>query len=149
MTAPIDLSRESEALGEIQVLLNAGRTASEIARIMGVTRWVVLHRIRRGGLTMPPKRGRHMDAERHREVMRLLETTNLSHREIARRVGCSQHAVSYRGRKLRERAKIRLLTAGEFQPKKTSEPKVCPKHGRVHVWPCVACAAEAARRKHN
>ena len=132
-------------VGEIRDWLCAGKTVDEIAGILGLTRWVVLHRIRKHSLAMPPKRGRPIDEDRHREVMRLLQETDLSHREIARRVGCSQHAVSYRGRKLAQRRARQVDAVGAFRPRE--QERRCPVHGAVKLWPCVACMAEASRQQ--
>lgn len=65
-------------------------------------------------------------------------------REIARRVGCSRsqaghYVIYWREREARRR--------GEIAPRRLNTPRRCPVHGRLSIWPCVACAAEAAAAK--
>lgn len=61
-------------------------------------------------------------------------------REIARRVGCSVSQAGHWVLSWREREAGRC---GEIAPRRLNTPRKCPKHGRLVIWPCVACAAEA------
>lgn len=79
-----------------------------------------------------------------REQIRDL-SEDLPVRQIAKKVGCSRSQAGHWVIFWREReAKKR----GELSTRQSlNRSKRCPIHGRLTLWPCVACAAENARRK--
>src|SRR6056297_2224273 len=112
-------------------MVAAGSSIQQIAEAMGQSYAQTLFRIRRAGITLPPMRGRPLSPEKHRQVLSLLRETDLSQRQIAERVGCSQHAVNTRYRAIKNERRRDLESAGEFQPIKTQKAIHCPVHGRV------------------
>jgi hypothetical protein len=61
-------------------------------------------------------------------------------REIAKKVRASKSQVHYYVTWYRDQ-EVELST------RRTTSAKRCPIHGPLRIWPCVACAAEAARRE--
>ena len=129
----------------VESRLIQGATVQQIADEVGKSYVETLAMIRRWRDELPPKRGRLRSDATDRRIMELLQTTDLSQREIARRVGCSQHAVHCRYRRIKSRSRREVDSVGEFRPVEVTRRTRCPVHGTVTVWPCVACAARDAR----
>ena len=85
---------------------------------------------------------RQLTPREKRQIDSLLLRTNLSQREIARMVGRAYSTVQLRCSRLRRLA----VRGAETEMRIVDRHADCPKHGKISVWPCVACAAEAARR---
>lgn len=67
-------------------------------------------------------------------------------REIAKRVGCSRSQAGHWVIFWREREAAKR---GELSTRRLNTPRRCPVHGPLTIWPCVACAAEAAKKQTN
>lgn len=112
----------------------------KIAQEHGVSFWRVYEI---GQRNQVPRRCQHLTARQRLAIVADLTKTNQSFRAIAARHNTSKGqvhriAVDLRRRMAKEAGQLEFET-------NTRTAKVCPKHGRVSVWPCVACAALAAR----
>lgn len=91
-----------------------------------------------------PRRTHTMLAKsQNRRIRRLLMQTDFTRRKIASIVGCAKSTVDLRCKRMRRRA----VRGAETELRLMDAPGDCPKHGKISVWPCVACAAEKARRQ--
>lgn len=122
----------------------AGKPYRQIASDLGVSMWQVYGFAQRNNAA---RRCRHLSAQQRLAIVRDLTTTNLSFRAIAERRKTSKGQVHRIAVDLRNRISS---DAGEAKFETNSRTlHVCPTHGKVAVWPCVACAALTARRAHN
>lgn len=77
--------------------------------------------------------------EKREEIRDLADAYTI--REIAKRVGCSRSQAGHWVIFWREREAAKR---GELATRRLNAPRRCPVHGPLKIWPCVACAAEAA-----
>jgi transposase-like protein len=119
----------------------AGVAYRKIAEDVGESFWKV-YEIAKRVETKP--RCRRLSAQQRLAIVRDLSTTNQSFGRIAAKHGTSKGQVHRIAVDLRERA---AKDSGEVKfATNTRTVHHCPTHGKVSVWPCVACAANAARR---
>lgn len=144
-TQPGPVSRDA-AVKIVGILLREGWTVAQIATSLGRSYVTVYGWIRKYEIPMPPRSGRRQSKKQRAEIRRLLMSSDLSHKEIAERVGCSKHSVWLRAEEMRKKQTDK---AGDFQPKQSNVAKRCPVHGLVTVWPCVACAALSGQEAHE
>ncbi|MEO1529437.1 MAG: helix-turn-helix domain-containing protein [Planctomycetota bacterium] len=87
--------------------------------------------------------GRQLDDEQRSEIERRRVDEGESIRSIASAMGLPKSKVGrYARRRFLEVEREGQDDGVEFVDASTkSEIRRCPKHGRVSVWPCVACAA--------
>lgn len=118
----------------------AGQTYRRIAEENHTTFWKVYEIAQRANVQPRCKR---LSAQQRLAIVRDLATTNQSFGRIALRHGTSKGQVHRIAVDLRERAS---RDSGEIRFKTNRRTRhICPKHGEITVWPCVACAAIAAR----
>jgi transposase-like protein len=123
---------------EIERMLRARRySVAEVAARFGMTRWQVYAWARKRGL---PLRGRWLTAEEKVEIIRLVERQGLPIKRAAAKAGVGR----MQAWRLIQNHRDQLLAEAteDLVPKKLAEPRRCPRHGLVRLWPCVACAAE-------
>lgn len=119
----------------------AGVAYRKIAEEVGESFWRVYDLAKRVE-TAP--RCRRLTAHQRLAIVRDLTTSNQSFARIAAKHGTSKGQVHRIAVDLRERA---AKDSGESRfTTNTRSVHTCPVHGKVSVWPCVACAATAARR---
>jgi hypothetical protein len=82
------------------------------------------------------RRGPNLTAAEQRNIERLLRRGKMTQRAIARRSKRALGTVNNVAR----RAELR---SGRKRFKRLRRPVRCPKHGLIHLWPCVACEAGA------
>lgn len=126
----------------VAYFLSNGKRISEIADTLGMEYFQLYRFIQNENLSghMTARHGRRLNKKTLAEIKRLLLQKGLTPREIERQLGlASRHPIYCMIAQMRREAE---KTAGEFQPRATTETRRCPKHGLVNVWPCVACAAE-------
>lgn len=112
----------------------------QIAQEHGVSFWRVYEIGQRNNVA---RRCNHLSARQRLAIVADLTKTNQSFRAIAARHNTSKGqvwriAVDLRRRASRDSGNVQFET-------NTRKTHVCPRHGKVNVWPCVACAALAAR----
>lgn len=123
---------------QLTELLAAGATLAEAASAVGLSRTTVYTLANRLDL---PRRRRAMPPAKRRKIRRLLRQGQLPLRQIARRVGVSSSTVSQMANRERD------AVAG-LRPRQTKGRRYCPScHAYITLWPCVACAARAAKRR--
>ncbi len=119
-----DLHCRGETLAKIADRLNCSvATVSQVAVVNGL------------------RRKQTLSEEQKSEIQKLADAYPV--REIARLVQCSRSQAGYYVIYWREREAKRR---GELSTRRLNTPKKCPKHGRITIWPCVACAAESAAK---
>jgi transcription initiation factor TFIIIB Brf1 subunit/transcription initiation factor TFIIB len=129
----------ARTLARLRSLLAKGKTLDQAGRTIRrskstVHRLAVRHRIAR-------RRRRELPKQKDAAIRRRLAESRHTLRRIAELV----RGVSYKSVWRRYQ---HMIDAGqEFRPKGIRAPRRCPRHGLVRVWPCVACAAEAAAGK--
>lgn len=116
-----------------------GMSVRQISSRTGVTWWRVYKYARRHGIALWTKRP-PLTTGQQAEAARLVEVDGLTMAAAAQRIGASEMQV---WRLLVRRRDEALARAGEFRPKRLRQGRRCPRHGIVHVWPCVACHAVA------
>lgn len=90
-----------------------------------------------------PIRGRWLSEAEEHEIVRLIEEEGLSQNAAGRKTGAGRMQVSRLMQ--RRRAAIVSDASEELRPETLREPRRCPSHGMVTLWPCLMCAAEAKR----
>ncbi len=116
-----DLHSRGESLATIADRLNCSvATVSQVALVNGL------------------RRKQTLTDEQKSEIQKLADAYPV--REIARLVRCSRSQAGHYVIYWREREAKRR---GELSTRRLNTPRKCPKHGRITIWPCVACAAEA------
>lgn len=122
----------STALAEA---LANGLTIGECAAVLGMCRSRAYVLANRHALIAGPL---VIDDDQRREVLRLIHRSDLSCREIARKVGVSKTSV------LRIRDQAAKIGAGQFSRVRKSYR--CPScWATVQIAPCVICAARGAQ----
>lgn len=112
----------------------------QIAQEHGVSFWRVYEIGQRHQVA---RRCQHLTARQRLAIVADLTKTNQSFRAIAAKHKTSKGQVHRIAVDLRRRAS---KEAGQMEfETNTRTTHVCPKHGKLSVWPCVACAALAAR----
>lgn len=129
---------ENAKIEIVKILILENFTLQQISEIFHDPYRSIYELVKKNLINLPPSRGRKYPSKR-KEILRLLMDSDLSTRAIARRVGVSQRTVCYHAKKIRI---ANRREAGEFQPRELSQPRRCPIHGLVNVWPCVACESE-------
>ena len=120
----------------ILLMLRSGMRPIQVSREMGLPANLI-YRIARTAADRYT--GRHLTDEEIAAVNQLRELGGLTIRKTARQLGLSKTAV---GRAARARfLKVQDHGGTEVKPEELKVPKRCPVHGRVTLWPCVACAA--------
>ena len=76
-----------------------------------------------------------IEATKHQQILELLRS-GVGIRTTARRVGVGVMTVQRRAEVLRQEG----LEEGETDYRRVMSRR-CPVHGKLAVWPCVACAA--------
>ncbi len=110
---------------------------ASIATELGLPRSHALELARRAGVTY---KHRHPASQQVAAAVRAVVREGLSIRDAARAAGISRTAVNRYVLKRRQSA-ANKVGGIEF----SRQENHCDIHGRVHVWPCVACAAIAAK----
>lgn len=126
----------TELREKIHRMLESGLRPIEIARQLSLP-YIRIHSIaRERGMRFT---GKHLTDEEKQEVQRLRELHGYTVRLTAQELGLSKTAV---GRASRAQfLKVQDQGGTEVKPEVVKETKRCPIHGRVTLWPCVACAA--------
>lgn len=122
-------------LARLRALLAQGVSQRQAAQRLSLTPSRVHRLKRRHGLTARPWR---LTREERRRIGRLIRE-GLTPREIAARVARARRTIELLRRHLDERLAARPVEKGAIVFREREER--CPVHGRVSVWPCVACAA--------
>lgn len=127
-------------LARLRALLAQGKTLAQAGEKIGrkksfVHKFAVRHRITR-------RRRKELSPRTDAAIRRRLREARHTLRRIAALCGVSVKSVWLRSRQELDRA-------GEFRPRGIRVARRCPRHGLVKLWPCVACAAEAARGTGN
>lgn len=138
----------------VEELLNAEkRTIGQIASFFEVDYFTVRNFIRANRIPiLVPKSGRRIDAKKKQEAMRLLQETDMSILQIAKRLGFRSRSAIYEMRNSLRKQKEREAVSEEphglsfVQIGQREQSRKCPTHGRVSVWPCVMCEAEKYRK---
>jgi hypothetical protein len=125
-----------------RMLIARGHTIGQIAHAAGMSWWQVYKFARRRGITI---RGQWMTDDERRAAIRMVEIEDLTIKGAAECLGVSEAQV-WRLIQTRREEQLRRATE-DFATKRTKRAKTCPRHGPVHFWPCVACAAEARQTK--
>lgn len=115
-----------------------GHSLAEIARTSGVPKPYLQAVAKAAGINY---RNRKPSVEEQQKAIRTVIDRGLTFRQAARATGLSKTAVH---RMVQRKRRALADSAG---PARFEEQfHVCPKHGRLTLWPCVACMAEAARK---
>lgn len=115
--------------------LREGKSPCEIERELHVCRKRVSRIADQYGI---PRRRTHVSAAERERVRRLREEDGFTISRIADIVGRPRATV---GDVVRKQFVHFENGGSQFQPRKLSRVRRCPRHGKVSVWPCVACAA--------
>lgn len=152
MSRPDDaglLSREERAITRmIAVRSNRGESLERIAR----TSRIPYARCRRlAQLSQIRYKHRRPSAEQIRGAIQAVRDQGATFRQAAQQYQMSRTAV-HRYVSARRRAAIDAagelkLEDGNREFSRHKRSWHCPEHGRVNVWPCVACAALAAKAR--
>lgn len=78
--------------------------------------------------------------QQHMQILQLLRAGH-GIRKTAALVGVGVRTVQRRAEVIRTSS----LVDGEIDFRRSTKPMLCPVHGAVNVWPCVACGAIAAK----
>lgn len=113
-------------------LLRQGRSLRQVAKIVGLSHTTVAKIGRSAGIPCRPRVG--LDPSKRSSLIRELKQGTPIYLAAAR-CSVSRDTAHRYSRQIN-------ATPGEMQFHRTRTAKVCPYHGRVRVWPCVACAAE-------
>ncbi len=137
----------------VEELLNVERrTFAEVAAFFEVDYFHAYAFAKQKGIVVRvAKSGRRVPKAIKAEAERLLIETNLPIIEIAKRLGLpSRHSI-YLIRQRLQREQFRQVVSQEKSGMSFSEVsqrqefKRCEFHGKVSIWPCVACEAERFR----
>jgi DNA-binding CsgD family transcriptional regulator len=124
-------------LAKLRALLADRQTLAACAAALDVPLSTLHDMARRHDL---PRRRRSLPAATRRNLELLVRKGEKSITEIAHLLGLAKSTVSDERRRQLDRGFA-------FRPRKRRAPVRCPQHGLVHLWPCIACAAEAAKVK--
>lgn len=117
------------ATSEILNLLEQGVTLEAVANQFGVSD-TTIHRWVNGKSVTRRRKPRISGARKHR-IRKLINESDLAYREIARVCDVAPSTV----------LAIRDEDVEPNQFRKLRQPRFCPNHGYVRIWPCVACCA--------
>lgn len=131
----------------IRERVKRGESLDQISRTSGIY-YERLHRLARAA-EIRYKHRRPTDEQRE-EALKLVRDRGYSFRAAAALVNMSRTAIHRWLTKQRER---NLASAGDLQPidgnrefSRNKQTWTCPIHGKVTLWPCIACAAIAAKQ---
>ena len=122
-----------------------GLAVCAVAKQLGVSRVKAIRYARRAGIRY---KHQHQTAEAIERAVSFVTDDDLPTRAAAERSGLSKTALN---RFIRQRRQKAVDAAGPIRFKhaaqigKNQRVWTCPTHGKVTVWPCVACLAENAR----
>ncbi len=125
-----------------QLLKARVHTIAQIAKRSGLTWWQVYKYAKRRGITL---RGERMTDDERQAAIRMVEVEGETIKGTAICLGVSEMQV-WRLIQARREEQLRRATE-DFATRRMKNVQTCPRHGRVHFWPCVACAAEARQAK--
>ncbi len=127
----------SDQVRRAKSMAGAGKSLRQIAANIGVDHCRLWRELRI--LKIPLKR-RHLTARERQDAIRML-LDDEPQSSIARTLGKHKSTINRLAMSQR-----RLSEGVQFQG---ARRRVCPKHGAVNVWPCVACKAEQYREQRN
>lgn len=146
-TLPLIGNRYGAAVGNSDLIavicnaLNDNHCLSHIARATGIPLKRLMNLCNANGLSYPYKQATPRQIA---EAVAAVVERGLTVRAAAKEVGISKSSVH---RHVATRRRQIVRKSGDFQPKQV-EPYRCPRHGRMILKPCPACAAlEAAARR--
>lgn len=128
---------EVQAISILRELHSQGEPLATIAERLNCSVATVSQFALMNGL----RRKQTLTDDQKQEIQKLADAYPV--REIARRVQCSRSQAGHYVIFWREREAKRR---GELSTRRLNTPRKCPKHGRITIWPCVACAAETAAK---
>ena len=115
----------------------------ELAEVSGCEYHSLYRFLRSAGIYEPGRTHSKIDPTKDRQVKRMLCKTNMTRREIAKKMAISKGSVDRRATELRQKIVGSASTEQEF----TKRSWRCPVHGPVQYDPCIACTAEAKKSK--
>lgn len=126
---------------EIESMIRGGHSIPAVADHFGMSRWQIYKWARRKNI---PIRGCQMTTAKKNTIIRLVEVDGLSIKRAATAAGVGRMQAWRLIQRRRER-QLQQGTDDDFEPVSLKQPRRCPRHGMVTLWPCVACAAEGRR----
>lgn len=122
-------------LSQILCMLESGMRPMEIARSLSASPDVVYWVARKHGFRFTRD---NLTQEEKAKIRRLRESEGLSVRQIAQQMNRPTSTIGDWARK----RFCEVADEGGEGPKILKEPRRCPRHGLVRLWPCVACLAD-------
>ncbi len=130
------MSHSQDRVALLRELHQQGKPLREISEQLG---WTVSW-VSRIALENGLRRKITISQEQREQIRDLADAYPV--REIAKRVGCSRSQAANWVLFWRERDAEKR---GDIATRRCNTPRRCPVHGLLKIWPCVACAAEAAK----
>lgn len=123
-------------LRQVERMLKRGRTLRAVAERLGMDHNQLWRRVQQSGI----KRRCKLTSSEKQKAIELLNQ-DVPQSQIARDFGRHKSTINRLAMSQRK-----LSTGVQFAGTRT---RVCPVHGAVNVWPCVACAAAQYREQRN
>lgn len=130
----------SEMVISIVIDQHRGQSIGNVADACGLNKKLMLSVAKRLKIRYRNRRPQNSEVKR---AMQLVLADGRSIREAARQSSISRSALH---RYLMHKRNRIASTAGKMEVKQVKQWR-CPEHGPITVYPCVACAAAAARKR--